>query len=215
MSSPVPACESVVNSIWRRMQQAWTVTAFRETRGASRRFRSAERGNATSPGLLIERVRSVAPAQLSVKARPVKSTLPALRSREGTRAPARLRSGLRHRSAVARERLALAQGVAASHGCEAGWDVHVDSLKSVAALSRNAAHQRLICQCHTRESADCCGISLRSSHKQARFARVCAPGPQRKLLEQCCNSRQKLRGALRILDGAYQAREGAQLQQVR
>jgi hypothetical protein len=95
------------------MQQAWTVTAFRETRGASRRFRSAERGNATSPGLLIERVGSVAPAQLSVKARPVKSALPALRSREGTRAPARLRSGLRHRSAVARERLALAQGVAA------------------------------------------------------------------------------------------------------
>jgi len=113
MSSPVPACESVVNSIWRRMQQAWTVTAFRETRGASRRFRSAERGNATSPGLLIERVRSVAPAQLSVKARPVKSTLPALRSREGTRAPARLRSGLRHRSAVVRACLALAQGVAA------------------------------------------------------------------------------------------------------
>src|SRR5215469_3672820 len=67
----------------------------------------------------------------------------------------------------------------------------------------------------TRESADCCGISLRPSHKQVRFARVCAPGPQRKLLEQCCNSRQKLRGALRILDGAYQAREGAQLQQVR
>ena len=131
MSSRVPACESVVNSIWRRMQQAWTVTAFRESRGASRRFRSAERGNATSSGLLIERVGSVAPAQLSVKARPVKSTLPALRSREGTRAPARLRSGLRHRSAVARERLALAQGVAASHGCETGWDVHVDSLKSV------------------------------------------------------------------------------------
>jgi len=140
---------------------------------------------------------------------------PGVAQPRGTRAQARLRSGLRHRSAVARERLALAQGVAASHGCEAGWDVHVDSLKSVAALSRNAAHQRLICQCHTRESADCCGISLRSSHKQARFARVCAPGPQRKLLEQCCNSRQKLRGALRILDGAYQAREGAQLQQVR
>ena len=88
MSSPVPACESVVNSIWRRMQQAWTVTAFRETRGASRRFRSAERGNATSPGLLIERVGSVAPAQLSVKARPVKSTLPAFaqpRRNAGTR----------------------------------------------------------------------------------------------------------------------------------
>ena len=64
------------------MQQAWTVTAFRETRGASRRFRSAERGNVTSPGLLIEREGSVAPARLSVKACPVKSTLPALRSRE-------------------------------------------------------------------------------------------------------------------------------------
>ena len=109
MSSRVPACESVVNSIWRRMQQAWTVTAFRESRGAPRRFRSAERGNATSSGLLIERVGSLAPARLSVKARAVKSTLPALRSREGTRAPAPLRSGLRHRSAVARERLVLAQ----------------------------------------------------------------------------------------------------------
>ena len=52
MSPRVPACEPVVSSIWRRMQQAWTVTAFRETRGASRRFRSAERRNATSPGLL-------------------------------------------------------------------------------------------------------------------------------------------------------------------
>jgi hypothetical protein len=63
-------------------------------------------------GTVIERVGSVAPAQLSVKARPVKPTLPALRSGEGTRPPARLRSGLRHRSVVARERLALAQGVA-------------------------------------------------------------------------------------------------------
>ena len=113
MSCRVPACESAVNSIWRRMQQAWTVTAFRESRGAPRRFRSAERGNATSSRLLIERVGSVAPAQLSVKARPVKSTLPALHSCEGTRVPARLRLGLRHRSAVAPERLAFAQGVAA------------------------------------------------------------------------------------------------------
>jgi len=61
-------------------------------------------------GTVIERLGSVAPAQLSVKARPVKSTIPSLRSREGTRAPARLRSGLRHRPAVARERLGARSG---------------------------------------------------------------------------------------------------------
>jgi hypothetical protein len=64
-------------------------------------------------------------------------------------------------------------------------------------------------------SRNCRGISLESRQKRARFAIIRAVVPQGELLEQCCNTRQKLRGALRMLDGAYEAREGAQLQQVR
>ena len=62
-----------------------------------------------------------------------------------------------------------------------------------------------------RESWDHGGISPWSRHKQAPFAGVCTLGPQRKLLEHCCTTRQKLHGALRILGGVYQAHEGAQL----
>jgi hypothetical protein len=83
----VPACESVVNSILRRMQQAWTVTAFRETRGASDVARQAPERDIT--GTVIERAGSVAPEQLSVKAHPVKSTLPAF-------AQPRRNAGCRH-----------------------------------------------------------------------------------------------------------------------